>query len=191
MDIIGACAAILIFFPVMAVTALFVKLGSEGPVFFKQKRVGLGGKVFTCYKFRSMVVDADKMIDDLRHLNERKGPAFKMAKDPRVTKIGKFIRKWSIDELPQFFNVLSGDMSLVGPRPPIPSEVEEYLRWHGRRLDVKPGITCFWQIYSRHNSSFEEWVRLDIRYVNSISPWFDIKILFLTIPAVLSRRGAH
>ncbi len=191
MDIAGATTAILIFFPVMAATVIFIKLDSKGPFFFKQKRVGLGGKIFNCYKFRSMVVDADKMVEELSHLNERKGPVFKMTDDPRVTKIGRFIRKWSIDEMPQFFNVLNGDMSLVGPRPPIASEVQKYLRWHGRRLEVKPGITCLWQIHARHGSSFEEWVRLDIRYAQSISLWLDIKILILTIPAVISGKGAY
>lgn len=191
MDIIGASVAIMIFSPIMMTTALFVKLDSEGPIFFKQKRVGLGGKIFNCYKFRSMIVDADKLVNNLKHLNERQGPAFKISNDPRVTRVGKIIRAWSIDEMPQFFNVFIGDMSLVGPRPPIASEVQEYLRWHGRRLEIKPGITCLWQIYSRHDSSFEEWVRLDIRYANSYSFWLDIKILLLTFPAVLTRKGAH
>jgi len=189
MDIVGAIVAILLHAPIMIVVALAIKLESKGPVLFKQKRAGLGGKPFSCYKFRSMHVGADKLREELRIYNERTGPVFKMTFDPRIT-VGKFIRKWSLDETPQFFNVLKGDMSLVGPRPPIMDEVTQYMWWQDRRLDVKPGITCLWQIYDRHKSSFEDWVRLDIEYERNFSFWLDLKILAMTFPAVLSRRGA-
>ena len=190
MDIIGAVVAILIFSPIMALVAIAVKLESSGNIFFKQKRAGINGIPFVCYKFRSMDEGADKMRDDLERFNERTGPVFKMAEDPRVTRVGKFIRKWSLDEMPQFYNVLKGDMSIVGPRPPIVDEVMQYQHWQERRLNLNPGITCLWQIYARHKASFEDWVRLDIEYQINFSFWLDLKILALTLPAVLSRRGA-
>lgn len=189
-DILFSSIAILLLSPVFLVTAIAVKMTSSGPVFFKQTRAGLGGKPFGCMKFRSMCVDAEKMKEQLWQHNERTGPVFKMADDPRITPFGKFIREWSIDELPQLFNVLLGDMSLVGPRPPTMDEVEKYHRWHNYRLDIKPGITCIWQVYARHNKSFEDWVRLDIEYVRKQSALLDLKLLCMTIPAVLSRKGA-
>jgi lipopolysaccharide/colanic/teichoic acid biosynthesis glycosyltransferase len=190
MDIAGSLAAILFFGPLMLGVAIAVKLTSEGPIIFRQKRAGLGGKPFDFYKFRSMVVDAERHKRELARFNERTGPVFKMTNDPRVTPIGKFIRKWSLDELPQFFNVLKGDMSLVGPRPPTLDEVEEYEIWQGRRLEVKPGITCLWQVTARQDRDFERWVRLDIEYERRQSFLFDLKILFMTPFAVISRKGA-
>lgn len=190
LDIFVSSLALVVFSPLMLAAAIAVKMTSPGPVFFKQPRAGLGGKPFFCLKFRSMCVDAEKMKEQLWQHNERTGPVFKMTDDPRVTRIGKFMRQWSIDELPQLINVWLGDMSLVGPRPPSMDEVEKYLRWHNYRLDIKPGITCIWQVYARHNKSFEDWVRLDIEYVRNQSALLDLKLLLLTIPAVLSRKGA-
>jgi lipopolysaccharide/colanic/teichoic acid biosynthesis glycosyltransferase len=189
-DIVGSCFALVLFAPSMIAVAIAIKCTSNGPIIFKQKRIGLGGKPFQFYKFRSMYVDAEEKKRELIKYNERNGPVFKMKNDPRITPVGRFIRKWSIDELPQFFNVLLGDMSLVGPRPPLVEEVEKYDRWHVYRLEVKPGLTCVWQVFARHEKSFENWVRLDIKYAQNQSLWYDLKLLLLTIPAVLSRRGA-
>ena len=157
---------------------------------FKQQRVGLGGRVFTCWKFRSMIVQAESIKGNLLHLNESSGPAFKMADDPRITKVGRVIRRFSIDELPQVFNVLVGSMSLVGPRPPLPEEVLQYNNEQLFRLGVKPGLTCLWQISGRSNIGFEEWMKLDEIYVKTMSFWTDIKIIIHTIPAVVTGRGA-
>ncbi len=189
-DIVGSAVCVFIFSPIMLLLALIIKLSSTGPIIFKQKRAGICGRPFTFYKFRSMIINAEEKKKELLSHNLRTGPVFKMSNDPRVTFVGKFIRKWSLDELPQFFNVLKGDMSLVGPRPPTLDEVPEYDEWHKRRLDIKPGITCIWQVYARHNKSFENWVRLDIDYARSQSLLLDLKILFKTIPAVISRKGA-
>lgn len=190
LDISGATIALTLLSPLFLLIALVVKCTSKGPVFFKQKRAGFNGAPFNCYKFRSMCIDAEDKKRELMQHNERSGPVFKMTNDPRVTTVGTFLRKWSLDELPQFINVLLGDMSLVGPRPPTLDEVEKYERWHNYRLEVKPGITCIWQVYARHEKCFENWVRLDIEYRKKQSFLTDIKLLFLTIPAVLSRRGA-
>lgn len=191
MDIVGAIVGLVIFSPIMLAIAIVIKLTSKGPVIFKQERAGLGGKSFNFYKFRSMVVDAEAKKKELMEFNERTGPVFKMTDDPRVIPAGKFIRKWSLDELPQFYNVLKGDMSLVGPRPPTLDEVAQYYGWQDMRLEIKPGITCLWQISARHKSNFEDWVRLDIEYARKQSLLLDLKILLLTAPAVLSRRGAR
>jgi len=190
-DIVGSSLLILVFSPFMIATAAAIKLTSKGPVIFKQQRAGVGGKPFTFYKFRSMVTDAEEKKKELLKYNLRTGPVFKMVNDPRVTLVGNIIRKWSLDEMPQFFNVLKGDMSLVGPRPPTLDEVPKYINWHKRRLDLKPGITCIWQIYARHNKCFENWVRLDIEYARSQSFLLDLKILLLTVPAVISQKGAQ
>jgi lipopolysaccharide/colanic/teichoic acid biosynthesis glycosyltransferase len=184
----GVLAAIAV--PMVAV-ACIIKATDRGPIFFKQVRVGKGGRSFYCYKFRSMCVDAEQKKQDLMHLNEATGPVFKIKADPRVTRIGAFIRKFSIDELPQFFNVLRGEMSIVGPRPPIPSEVTQYGDHERRRLAVHPGITCTWQIGGRSNITFERWVELDIEYIESMSFWKDVNIVLKTIPAVLKSSGAH
>jgi len=190
-DIVGSLFALALFMPLMTLIALAIRLGSPGPALFKQKRAGLGGKPFTVYKFRTMTVDAEARRHKLLEFNERNGPAFKMKDDPRTTPLGRILRKTSLDELPQFFNVLTGHMSLVGPRPLL---VEEHLacdRWHHVRLEVKPGLTCLWQIYSRDESSFDLWVRLDVEYIRRMSFCYDLKLLLLTVPAVLLRKGAQ
>lgn len=190
LDIIGGIVGILLAGPIMAATAIAIKLDSKGPVLFKQVRAGRNGRKFTMYKFRSMVVDAEAKKAALMHLNEMGGPVFKIKRDPRITSVGAFIRKTSIDELPQFFNIVMGDMSMVGPRPPLPSEVEDYEAWQRRRLSVKPGLTGLWQVSGRNQVDFDEWMQLDLEYIDSWTIWLDIKILFKTIPAVLFHKGA-
>ena len=170
---------------------LLIKWTLPGPVLFNQVRMGLNGRKFNMYKFRSMHQDAENRLGALKSSNEMSGPVFKIANDPRVTPVGRFIRKFSIDELPQLFNVLKGDMSLVGPRPPIYKEVLEYQRWQRRRLSMRPGITCIWQVSGRNDIGFEEWMKLDLQYIDNWSFWLDLKLLFKTIPAVLIGKGAH
>jgi lipopolysaccharide/colanic/teichoic acid biosynthesis glycosyltransferase len=160
-------------------------------MFYRQRRTGLGGRLFSFYKLRSMHVGAHLRRSELWHLNEADGPIFKISKDPRVTRIGRWLRRTSLDEIPQLLNVLKGDMSLVGPRPPLPEEVERYEPWQMRRLDVKPGITCLWQISGRSRLGFDEWMRLDLEYIRHRSLALDVKILLRTLPAVLSRDGAY
>jgi exopolysaccharide biosynthesis polyprenyl glycosylphosphotransferase len=177
--------------PVIAVAALAIKLTSPGSVLFKQRRMGLNGRVFTLYKFRTMIEDAHARREEVAHLNEMNGPAFKAKDDPRVTPVGRWLRRFSLDEIPQLWNVLKGDMSLVGPRPPIPEEVASYHRWHRRRLSMKPGLTCLWQISGRNQiQDFDHWMKLDLQYIDNWSPSLDFKILLRTIPAVLSGKGA-
>lgn len=190
LDVAGSLAALVVGFPVFVGIAALVKLTSRGPILFKQARVGRGGRVFPCYKFRSMYVDAEARIEQLRHLNEMSGPVFKIKNDPRITPVGRFIRKYSLDEIPQFLNVLLGDMSLVGPRPPIPSEVDAYTKHQLGRLAVKPGLTCLWQIGGRSEVDFDRWVELDLTYIQTMSFWQDLKILVKTVPAVITGRGA-
>ena len=190
-DTIVSATALVVLAPVMLMVAVLIKATSPGPVFFAQDRVGMNQRRFRIYKFRSMCVDAESKKKELAHLNEiADGPAFKMKNDPRITKIGRFIRKTSIDELPQLFNVLHGEMSLVGPRPPLPEEVKKYEWMFRKRLSVKPGITCVWQISGRSNVTFERWMEMDNEYIENWSIWLDIKILFKTVPAVLLGRGA-
>jgi len=177
--------------PVIALAAVAIKLDSRGPVFHRAIRVGRGGRKFTFLKLRSMQVGAEELRGLLLHLNQAQGPAFKLHNDPRVTRVGRWLRKLSLDELPQLFHVLQGHMSLVGPRPPFPEEVERYEPWMLRRLSVRPGLTCLWQIRGRSNLNFEEWMRLDIEYVDRFSFWLDLRILALTVPAVISARGAY
>jgi lipopolysaccharide/colanic/teichoic acid biosynthesis glycosyltransferase len=191
LDLIGALVALVLSAPLMLIAALAIKLESRGPVFYRSTRVGRGGRPFTFYKLRSMVNGADQHRHHLSHLNECDGPVFKISNDPRVTGVGRFLRTTSLDELPQFWNVLRGDMSLVGPRPPLPEEVSHYLPWQMRRLDVRPGITCLWQISGRSRIGFEEWMRLDLEYIKRQSFPMDLRILLRTIPAVLSREGAY
>jgi exopolysaccharide biosynthesis polyprenyl glycosylphosphotransferase len=176
--------------PVILIAALAIKLSSPGSVLFKQQRVGLNGRIFMLYKFRTMIEDAHERRGEIAHLNEMSGPVFKAKSDPRITPIGRILRKFSLDELPQLWNVLKGDMSLVGPRPPIPEEVASYHRWHRRRLSMKPGLTCLWQISGRNNIDFDAWMQLDLQYIDNWSPSLDLKILLRTIPAVLTGRGA-
>ncbi|HEY3155312.1 MAG TPA: sugar transferase [Candidatus Eisenbacteria bacterium] len=183
-----ACIAAL---PLIALAAVAIKLDSRGPVFHRAVRVGRGGRKFTFLKLRSMQMGAEELRGLLLHLNQAQGPAFKLHNDPRVTRVGRWLRKLSLDELPQLFHVLQGHMSLVGPRPPFPEEVERYEPWMLRRLSVRPGLTCLWQIRGRSDLNFEEWMRLDIEYVDRLSFWLDVRILALTVPAVISARGAY
>lgn len=181
-----------IFLQLFLIVAAAIKFTSKGPVFFRQKRCGLNGRVFTFIKFRTMVKGAEEKLDDLLVHNEMKGPAFKMKKDPRVTPVGRFLRRYSLDELPQLWNIFIGQMSFVGPRPPLPKEVNKYDNWQRRRLSMKPGLTCLWQIGGRNKiSDFNEWMRLDLKYIDAWSLWLDFKIFIKTIPVVLLARGAQ
>lgn len=190
-DFAVALLTLFILAPVLLLIAILIKITSPGPILYVQKRAGKNGQVFNFYKFRTMHQDADKMLDGLREHNEADGAIFKIRNDPRITKVGKFLRKFSLDELPQLFNVLKGEMSLVGPRPPIPDEIKNYDGWHLKRLDVIPGITGLWQISGRSNLSFDEMVKLDLFYIENWSLTFDIKILLRTIGAVVSGAGAY
>ena len=165
-DIVGSLIGLILLSPIVLVIGILIKLESKGPIIFSQKRVGLNGKEFKMYKLRSMVANAEEIKEKLKEKNEMSGPMFKIKDDPRITKIGKFIRKTSIDELPQLINVLKGDMSLVGPRPSLPDEVKKFEPWMLKRLEVKPGITCYWQVMGRSSIGFEDWMKLDIKYVN-------------------------
>lgn len=191
MDILGALIGLICLSWLFLIVAIFIKLEDpKGPVFFKQVRVGKGGKEFYMYKFRSMVINAEEMLESLLPLNETTGAMFKIKNDPRVTKVGKFIRKTSIDELPQLWNVLKGDMSLVGPRPPLPREVAQYTDYDKQRLLVTPGCTGLWQVSGRSNVGFKEMVELDLQYIQKQSILFDIKIIFKTIICMLLRKDA-
>lgn len=191
MDIILGSLLLLIASPVIAIAALAIVLVDRGSPFYTQERVGQNGKRFRMYKLRTMVRGAHAMREEILHLNEVEGPVFKIRNDPRLHAIGGFLRRGSIDELPNLWNVLLGNMSLVGPRPPLPSEVEHYSVAAARRLTVPQGITCLWQINGRSDVSFEEWMRLDNRYIDTWSPWSDLAILVKTIPAVIRKDGAH
>jgi len=191
LDIVLALVGLVLLLPLLPAIVLLIRLDSSGPILFRQKRVGRGGKLFTCYKFRSMVVNAEALKPDLVDRNEATGPAFKIRQDPRITAIGAFLRRSSLDEVPQLFNVLLGQMSIVGPRPQIPAEVELYEPWHRGRLQVQPGITCLWQISGRSLISFDEWMRLDLEYVRRRNMRLDIDILLRTLPAVIARKGAY
>lgn len=190
-DFSGALAAIIVLSPLMIATAIAVKLTSRGPVLFLHERSGKHGAPFRFAKFRSMYVGSHERVRELKQHNEVAGPVFKIKEDPRITPVGRFIRKYSIDELPQFFHILKGQMSLVGPRPPLLGEVEEYEDWQRQRLLVKPGLTCLWQVNGRSNVDFEHWCELDLEYIAEWSPMLDLKLLLKTIPAVLSARGAY
>lgn len=190
-DVVCSFVGVLVLSPLFVVIAIIIKFTSKGPVFFSQKRVGRDGKEFKMYKFRSMVVNAEELKEKLAAQNEMSGPMFKMKDDPRVTKVGKFIRKTSIDELPQLLNVLKGDMSLVGPRPSLPKEVAQFEDWMYRRLEVKPGLTCYWQVSGRNNIDFEDWMKLDIRYVDERNLWIDIKLIFKTVGVLFGDKNAH
>ena len=191
LDLAGASVAMLLALPVLALAALAIRLDSPGPAFHRAVRVGRNGRKFTFLKLRSMRVGAEELRGLLIHRNIVEGPAFKLHDDPRVTRVGRLLRKTSLDELPQLLHVLAGQMSLVGPRPPFPEEVERYEPWMLRRLSVKPGLTCLWQVKGRSDLSFEEWMRLDLEYVDRVSAGRDLHILLLTIPAVISGRGAY
>jgi exopolysaccharide biosynthesis polyprenyl glycosylphosphotransferase len=192
LDFLGALVLLVVSSPVLLLVALAIRISSPGPVLFRQQRAGLNGRPFTMFKFRTMVTNAEQLKQELAALNEMSGPVFKVTNDPRVTKVGRWLRKSSLDEFPQLLNVLAGDMSLVGPRP-LP--VDEVARFddmaHRRRLSVKPGLTCLWQVSGRNNvTDFQDWVRLDLEYIDNWSLWLDIKILFRTIPVVLLGSGA-
>ncbi len=189
-DFSGALFGIILTGPFMLIAAIAIRVTDPGPVLFRQVRAGRNGRTFTMLKFRSMVMDAEKRKAELMHLNEMDGPVFKIQRDPRITAVGRFIRKTSIDELPQLFNIFMGDMSLVGPRPPLPSEVEQYEPWQRRRLSVKPGLTGMWQVSGRNQIDFDEWMRMDLDYIDNWSLWLDIKIILKTVPAVVLRSGA-
>ena len=188
----AACAVLglILLGPLFLLIALAIKLESRGPIFYLSTRLGRRAKPFLFVKFRSMVEDAERQRDQFAELNEMDGPVFKIKDDPRMTRIGRLLRKTSLDELPQLWSVLRGDMSLVGPRPPIPDEVEQYERWQRRRLSVTPGITCLWQVSGRNKVSFEEWMQLDAQYIDDISFGRDVSILWRTVPAVLRGIGA-
>lgn len=190
-DVVCSFMGVLLLSPLFIIIAIIIKTTSKGPVFFSQKRVGKNGKKFDMYKFRSMVVNAEELKEKLADQNEMSGPMFKMKDDPRVTKVGKFIRKTSIDELPQLWNVLKGDMSLVGPRPSLPKEVAQFEDWMHKRLEVKPGLTCYWQVSGRNNIDFEEWMKLDIKYVDERSTWIDIKLILKTVGVLFGDKNAH
>ena len=190
-DMLFSACVLLALSPLLLLIALLIKLEDGGPILFTQIRVGKYGRHFRMYKFRSMCMDAEKRFEELKAKNQhREGVTFKLKNDPRITRVGRLLRKWSLDELPQFFNVLKGDMSLVGPRPPVPREVALYSAEDRRRLAVTPGITCFWQISGRAEIDFSGQVALDVRYIESQSFWVDLKITARTVPAVLSGRGA-
>ncbi|AGX45197.1 sugar transferase [Clostridium saccharobutylicum] len=180
MDILGSAMGLVILSPILLVIGIIVKIESKGPLVFAQERVGLNGKRFKMYKFRSMVANAEELKSKLHDQNEMNGPMFKMKEDPRVTKVGKFIRRTSLDELPQLVNVLKGEMSLVGPRPSLPKEVEQFEDWMMTRFSVKPGLTCYWQVSGRNDIEFEDWMKLDAKYVSERSTLVDIKLILKT-----------
>ncbi|MGG7213261.1 sugar transferase [Clostridium nigeriense] len=191
LDIFGAIMGIVLLSPVLLVVSILIKLESKGKVLFSQKRVGLNGKEFKIYKFRSMVENAEDLKKNLEDKNEMSGPMFKIKSDPRITRVGSFIRKTSIDELPQLINVLKGDMSLVGPRPSLPKEVESFEPWMLKRLEVKPGLTCYWQVSGRNSIGFHEWMELDIKYANEMSILVDIKLIFKTFLVLFGDKNAY
>jgi exopolysaccharide biosynthesis polyprenyl glycosylphosphotransferase len=190
-DMAAATVGLVFSAPLFPIIAAAIKFSSKGSVLYSQERCGLNGRRFTLHKFRTMYEGSDRKLDEVAHLNEVNGPAFKARHDPRITPVGRLLRRLSLDELPQLYNVLRGDMSLVGPRPPLPEEVERYERWQRRRLSMKPGITGLWQVSGRTElDDFNRWIALDLAYIDQWSLWLDFRILLKTIPAVLSARGA-
>jgi exopolysaccharide biosynthesis polyprenyl glycosylphosphotransferase len=191
-DILASTGLLITLAPLFAIVTLLIRLDSPGPVFFGQERIGFNKRRFRMLKFRTMVAEADRQQDMLEHLNEAEGPVFKIKNDPRITRVGKFLRRFSIDELPQLFNVLKGDMSLVGPRPLPVRDVDRIdVQWHKRRFSIKPGITCLWQVNGRSNIGFDDWVRMDLDYIDKWSLGLDRLILMKTIPAVFRGPGAY
>ena len=186
--VLGAVLLVLSAIP-MACMAVAIKLNSRGPVLFRQRRCGLYGREFIMLKFRTMIADAEARRPDLETANEMTGPVFKMRNDPRITGVGKWLRRYSLDELPQLWHVINGEMSLIGPRPPLPSEVAQYERWQRRRLSMRPGLTCIWQVTDRNLATFERWMEYDLQYIDRWSLWLDLKIAFLTVPAVFKGTG--
>jgi exopolysaccharide biosynthesis polyprenyl glycosylphosphotransferase len=191
MDIVLAGSALIMLAPLVALIILAIKRDNPGPIYFSQTRVGRGGRLFRLHKFRTMVTNAEDLKQTLLAQNESDGPVFKIRNDPRVTRVGRLLRKTSLDELPQLWNVLIGDMSLVGPRPALPSEVIHWEKWQCRRLVVEQGCTCIWQVSGRSNLSFKEWMRMDMEYVYNWSLWLDLKLILLTIWVMLTGRGAY
>jgi lipopolysaccharide/colanic/teichoic acid biosynthesis glycosyltransferase len=191
LDIVVGIAVIILLIPVFPIIVIMIKMDTPGPVFFKQKRVGKNERVFEFLKFRSMHREAEKDRRNLQPYNEHDGPTFKIKADPRITNVGRFLRRSSFDELPQIINVIKGDMSIVGPRPQMPNEVEQYQPWHRKRLEVIPGITCYWQISGRSHIGFDEWMRLDMEYLRTRCMRTDLMIMLKTIPAVIARKGAY
>ena len=189
-DVVASFTGLILLSPLILIVSILIKLESKGEVIFKQKRVGLNGKEFYMYKFRSMVINAEELKEQLESQNEMSGPMFKIKDDPRITNVGKFIRKTSIDELPQLINVIKGDMSLVGPRPSLPKEVKKFEQWMMERLEVKPGLTCIWQVSGRNNIDFEDWMKLDISYVEDRNLWIDIKLIFKTVFVLFGDKNA-
>ena len=189
-DIIGSLVGIIVLLPILIITAISIKLDSKGIIIFSQERVGFKGKKFKMYKFRSMVSNAEALKEGLMNKNEMSGPMFKIKRDPRITKVGRFIRKTSIDELPQLFNVLKGDMSLVGPRPNLPKEVSRFNEYQMQKLLAKPGLTCYWQVMGRNNIEFEEWMELDIKYICDRNTWVDIKLIIKTFFILFGDKNA-
>ena len=189
-DLIGSIVGLILLSPLLLIVSIIIKTDG-GPVFFSQDRVGKDGKIFKLYKFRSMVVNAEELKKELLDKNDMTGPMFKMKDDPRITKVGKFIRKTSIDELPQLINIIKGDMSLVGPRPSLPKEVEQFEPWMRERLKVKPGLTCFWQVSGRNNIDFENWMKLDVKYVRERNLLLDIKLIFKTFFVLFGDKNAY
>ena len=191
MDIVGALLGLIILSPLLIIIAILIKVDSKGPVIFSQDRVGKDNKIFKMYKFRSMVQNAEDLKHKLLEDNEMSGPMFKIKNDPRITKIGHFIRKTSIDELPQLVNVLKGEMSLVGPRPSLPNEVEKFEQWMFRRLEVKPGLTCYWQVMGRNSIDFEDWMKLDIKYIDERNIFLDIYLVLKTFSILFGDKNAY
>ncbi|MCH7564710.1 MAG: sugar transferase [Gemmatimonadetes bacterium] len=192
MDILVSGVGLVLLLPVFVVLPIVIRLTSRGPGYYRWSVLGQYARPFRGFKFRSMVVNADELKESMAHLNHMQGPAFKVRNDPRVTPVGRFLRKFSIDELPQLWSVFKGDMSLVGPRPPFPEEYERFKPWHRAKLSVKPGVTCLWQISGRSDiHDFEQWVELDMRYIREWSLWLDLKILMRTIPVVSRGSGAY
>jgi len=189
LDIFGSAFLLVVLSPLLALVAVLVKSDSPGPALFRQERVGLHGRTFRVLKFRSMCSDAEEQLEQLSRHNRIRGHAFKLDQDPRTTRVGRFIRRCSLDELPQLWNVLRGEMSLVGPRPPLPSEVANYDVWHRRRLSMKPGMTGLWQVDGRNEREFDRWVETDLEYIDTWSLWLDFKIIARTVPAVLAGTG--
>lgn len=190
-DIIASVIALILLSPLFLLLVILIKRDDGGPAFYSQKRIGKNGKPFKMWKFRSMVVNADQMLDELAEQNEIDGAMFKIKNDPRVTKIGGVIRKYSLDELPQLWNVLIGDMSLVGPRPPLPNEVKDYTDYDRQRLEVIPGCTGLWQVTKRNDASFDEMVELDLEYINNSGFWYDLGIIFRTVGVMVHPNGAY
>jgi lipopolysaccharide/colanic/teichoic acid biosynthesis glycosyltransferase len=190
-DVVVAAFSLVLLVPLLIAIASAIRITSPGDILFRQTRCGLGGRRFILYKFRSMVNNAEQLRAELHQLNERDGPAFKISDDPRITPVGRLLRRFSLDELPQLWNILRGDMSFVGPRPAIPDEVERYEPWQRRRLRMRPGLTCIWVLEGRSDVDFHRWIQLDLAYIDNWSLWLDCKIFFRTIPIVISGKGAY